>query len=300
MSLDRRNFCKLAAVGTAALTAGRAEASGGDDGVDFSKTYGVLVDTVICIGCRKCELACDQEHTHSGRSPASYDDKSVYERHRRPSDDAFTVVNQFHDSERPEKPYTGKVQCMHCNYPACVSGCLVGALEKDPHGAVIYDAWKCMGCRYCIVACPFQIPTYEYDDPLTPRVRKCTFCFDRVVNKGLKPACVTICPNEALTFGTRRELLDIAHARIKARPDAYVDHIYGEHEVGGTSWMYLAGTDFKNTELPELPSDPLPPHVETIQHGIFKWFVPPVALYGLLGLVMYTFRNNKNEQEAGK
>lgn len=297
MNIKRRDFLKLSAAIPPALVPQEGRASG-DAAVDFDQTLGVLVDTTLCIGCRQCELACDQENTHSGRPPLSFDDKSVFETHRRPTDNAYTVVNRFNDPERPEETYTMKVQCMHCNYPACVSGCIVGALEKHPAGPVIYDAWKCIGCRYCIVACPFQIPAYEYGNALDPEVRKCTFCFERVVEQGRKPACVSICPTEALTFGKRRQLIDIARARIKAQPDAYVDHIYGEHEVGGTSWMYLTATDIKHSELPELRSDPLPPETETIQHGIFKWFVPPIALYGLLGLIMYSFRNDKNEQEA--
>lgn len=297
MDIKRRDFLKLSAAMSTALVPQEGKASG-DTAVDYSQTLGVLVDTTLCIGCRQCELACDLENTHSGRAPASFDDTLVFETHRRPADNAYTVVNRFHDPAQPDKTYTMKVQCMHCNYPACVSGCIVGALEKHPAGPVIYDAWKCIGCRYCIIACPFQIPAYEYGNALDPQVRKCTFCFERVVEQGREPACVSICPTEALTFGTRQQLIDIARARIKAQPDAYVDHIYGEHEIGGTSWMYLTPTDIKHSELPELRPDPLPPETETIQHGVFKWFVPPIALYGLLGLIMYSFRNDKNEQEA--
>ena len=112
------------------------------------------------------------------------------------------------------------------------------------------------------------------------------------------PACVQICPNEALTFGTRQELIDLAHTKIRSYPDRYVDHVYGETEVGGTSWMYLAPAEFTNTELPKLPDGPIPEHTETIQHGIFKSFVPPLALYGFLGFLMHSLRNEKNEEEA--
>ena len=129
---------------------------------------------------------------------------------------------------------------MHCNQPACVSACIVGALKKNRIGSVDYDAWKCIGCRYCMVACPFQIPAYEYNEALKPRVMKCTFCVDRLEEGKQAGVRVGICPNEALTFGTREQLIDLAKERIKANPELYFDHVYGEKEVGGTSWMYLA------------------------------------------------------------
>ncbi len=260
-------------------------------------TYGVLVDTVVCIGCRKCEWACNNQHALSTEPITAFEDKSVFATHRRPHSKAYTVVNEYRNPAT-DKTYTMKVQCMHCNEPACVSACIVGALNKAPNGPVVYEAWKCIGCRYCMVACPFQIPTYEYENALNPQVRKCTFCTERHLEEGNRPACVSICPNEALTFGTRQELIDLAHTRIRMQPDRYVDHVYGATEIGGTSWMYLAAAEFENTELPTLPDDPIPQHTETIQHGIFKSFIPPLALYGFLGLVMHALRNGKNGQEG--
>ncbi|MCB2231162.1 4Fe-4S dicluster domain-containing protein [bacterium] len=297
MAINRRDFFKLAAAGSATLAAGQAGASGSEP-FDCSESYGVLVDTVVCIGCRKCELACDQENTKSGRAPSTFDDKSVFDKHRRPDKNAFTVVNRFDDPADPAKSYTMKVQCMHCNDPACASACIVGALHKTPQGPVVYDAWKCIGCRYCMVACPFQIPAYEYDNALDPRVRKCTFCFERITEENKMPACVSICPNEALTFGTRQRLLEMAHYRIRTNPDLYVDHVYGETEAGGTSWLYLAPVDFTHTELPVLEAGAMPSLTETIQHGIFKSFLPPIALYGLLGLIMHATREKRDRVAA--
>ncbi|MDH4158550.1 MAG: 4Fe-4S dicluster domain-containing protein [candidate division Zixibacteria bacterium] len=298
MSFNRRGFLRAAALGTTTLIAGKSLAREGD-AADCDQALSVLVDTVVCIGCRKCEWACRKAHFDPDAVMTDFDDVSVFKKHRRPDETSYTVVNEYLSPEKPEeKPHQMKVQCMHCVDPACVSACIVGALEKTKNGPVIYDAWECIGCRYCIVACPFQIPAYEYDNALDPQVRKCTFCYDRVVNEGKVPACVETCPNEALTFGTRAELIDLAHSRIKARPDRYTDHVYGKDEVGGTSWMYLAATDFNNTELPELPPDSIPPNTELIQHGIFKWFIPPVALYGLLGLIMYSMDERRDEQEV--
>lgn len=298
MSFNRRDFIKLAAAGSLTILGDTARASEKKAAVDTDLAFGVLVDTVVCSGCRKCEWACNDANSLSNQPLAAFEDKSVFVRHRRPNASAYTVVNQFAGTGAIDKKYNIKVQCMHCNDPACVSACIVGALRKDSRGPVTYDAWKCIGCRYCMVACPFQIPGYEYANALNPQVRKCTFCLNKV-DAGEKPACIGICPNEALTFGNRRELIDLAHSRIAASPEKYFDHVYGEKEAGGTSWMYLAGVDFAATELPQLGDEPLPHSTEPIQHGIFKSFVPPLALYGLLGLAMYSFRH-RDEGKAGE
>lgn len=296
MSLNRRDFFKLAATGSLTLAAGETLASDKKNKIDTENAFGVLVDTVVCIGCRKCEWACNDTNALSRKPLSSFEDKSVFNEHRRPDYTAYTVINQYGDPAQPGQKYSMKVQCMHCNDPACVSACIVGAFRKTAEGPVTYDPWKCMGCRYCMVACPFQIPAYEFDNVLTPQVRKCTFCSEKL-KKGEKPACIGICPNEALTFGTRKELIEMAHERIAANPEKYFDHLYGEHEIGGTSWMYLAAIDFINTELPKLGEKPIPETTEKIQHGIFKNFVPPLALYGLLGLAMYSMRDRKKGGE---
>ena len=295
MTLQRRDFFKIAAAGSAVLVAGKATASTESTSADFNDNFGVLVDTVACIGCRKCEWACNDQNHLPTQELKAFEDKSVFARHRRPDKSAYTVVNQYPNPTEPDKKFAIKVQCMHCNAPACVSACIVGALEKQKEGPVTYDSWKCIGCRYCMVACPFQIPAYEYDNALDPVVRKCTFCYERITTEGKKPACVAICPNEALTFAKRGELIQLARERILGKPDKYEHHIYGEHEIGGTGWMYLAGAPFTTTELPTLTSEPIPPKTEKIQHAVFKGFVPPIALYGLLAIGMYTFNERKKK-----
>jgi Fe-S-cluster-containing dehydrogenase component len=137
---------------------------------------------------------------------------------------------------------------MHCNQPACGSACLTQAMTKTEEGPVIWRADKCMGCRYCMVSCPFDIPKFEYHSA-NPKIEKCTMCFDTRVQKGELPACVENCPNEALTFGTRRELIHEARRRIYEKPDVYVDQIYGEHEAGGTCWLYISPVPFKEIGL---------------------------------------------------
>ncbi len=299
MTLDRRGFLKLAATGTAvaagSLAAAEAGASTGASAHDAANAFGVLVDTTLCIGCRKCEWGCNQANDLPKRERADFDDKTVLETHRRPDVTAFTVVNRVAAPPEVRQAAFAKIQCMHCVHPACASACIVGALRKQPEGPVTYDAWKCIGCRYCMVACPFQIPAYEYSRALEPRVMKCSFCFDRIVKEGRQPSCIENCPEEALTFGRRDDLRALAHAKIAANPDRYLDHIYGESEVGGTSWMYLAGVDFARADLPPLDNQAPPVLTETIQHGVFKNFVPPVALYGLLGLVMLSHRRRDGE-----
>jgi formate dehydrogenase iron-sulfur subunit len=297
MRVDRREFLKIAGAGSAFLLTGEARATDEPQIIDCGKTYGVLVDTSVCIGCRKCEWACNTEHKLTDEPLSAYEDKSVFQRHRRPEENAYTVVNRFTDPKTAQ-PYSIKIQCMHCNYPACVSACIVGALRKKSQGPVSYDAWKCIGCRYCMVACPFQVPAYQYGEPLKPEVRKCTFCAPRLA-EGKKPTCVSICPNEALTFGTRQELMDVAHSRIIGSPQKYDNYVYGESEVGGTSWMYIAPTTFDQTELPKLNNKPIPPTTESIQHGIFKSFIPPLALYGILGLIMHSMKSQDQEDSNG-
>lgn len=291
--MDRRDFLiTLGAAGATAAGAGDARASGGRHAPE--NPYGVLVDTTRCIGCRKCEWACNQSNNLPVQPLAEFEDKSVFAQPRRPDSGHYTVVNQIDEDDG--RPAWVKVQCMHCQDPACVSACLVSAFSKNEDGSVRYDSWRCMGCRYCMVSCPFQIPAYEYDNPLDPVVRKCTFCFERL-DAGRVPACVEICPVECLTFGRRDELIALAHDRIASHPDRYIDHVYGEHEVGGTSWLYLSDRPFTELGLPELGEIAPPRITEKIQHGIFKHFIPPIAVYAALGQIMWLGRR-KNEVAA--
>jgi hypothetical protein len=144
-----------------------------------------------------------------------------------------------------------------------------------------------------MIACPFQIPAYEYEKALTPKVMKCTMCFERTIKNGQLPACVEVCPTEAIIFGKRSDLLEIAHERIRTHPDRYIDHIYGEYEVGGTSWMYLSNQQFTDIGFPELGDKSPAQLTESIQHGIFKGFAGPVMLFGLLGIIMKVMKKEE-------
>ena len=309
MKLNRRTVLKLGLATTAGASPGRVaagEAQRPKETRPPSPAYvGVLVDTTLCIGCRKCEEACNRRN-RLPRTAESFSDRDVLRSFRRPTESAFTVVNQFLGSPSPDQaglPHTHcKVQCMHCLYPSCVSACIVGALTKVSDGAVVYNPTICIGCRYCQVACPFEIPAYEFHVPLTPRVRKCEFCADRTKGTGADPACAASCPTEALVFGRRADLVALAKERLKRRPDRYVNHIYGETEVGGTSWLYLTGRPVREIGLLDLPETPPPQLTEAIQHGIFKYGIIPVAFYGLLaGLMWFNHRKDPDgDPQAGE
>jgi Fe-S-cluster-containing dehydrogenase component len=208
----------------------------------YPEGMGVLVDLTRCVGCRSCEAACNKEQQLPAPD-APFDDQSVFEEKRRPTEKAYTVVNRY-ETKQEGGPVYRKIQCNHCNEPACLTSCFVNAYTKTKEGAVIYNPKICVGCRNCMIACPFNVPGYSYSSAFNPVVKKCIFCYDTRLKNGRPPACVEICPQEVLTFGHRQDLLKIGHERIRETPDKYVDHIYGEKEVGGTGWLYLSGVPF--------------------------------------------------------
>ncbi len=251
MGVTRRKFLRwvgAAAVGTASMMGPKAHAASNKHFKGYPDSFGVLHDTTRCIGCRKCEEACNQVNRLPS-PPEPFDDLTVLDNQRRTSAAAFTVVNRFESNDGGPAIFA-KNQCNHCLEPACASACFVRALRKDKTGAVVYNASLCVGCRYCMIACPFNIPAYEYNEPLTPRIRKCHLCQFRI-EKGLLPGCVEACPTEALAFGERDRLLKIAGQRMGKFPGRYIDHIYGEHEMGGTGWLYLSPRPFNQIAMRE-------------------------------------------------
>lgn len=214
-----------------------------------------------CIGCRSCEAACNAEQ-NLPTPPTPFTDQAVFDelehgQRRRTDDTRYTVVNRF-DPPELDHPLFRKVQCNHCQEPACLSSCFVNAYTKTPEGAVIYDPDVCVGCRTCMVACPFYIPTFRYSSAFEPRIFKCIFCYDTRLKHGRPPACVEACPQGALLFGRRKDLLRVARRRIARNRHRYVDHIYGEYEAGGTSWLYLSSVDFEKVGFETgLPHEPI-------------------------------------------
>jgi Fe-S-cluster-containing dehydrogenase component len=250
MSISRRKFLGWAGAAGLSTTIGKpASAATNKHFAGYPDSFAILHDTTLCVGCRSCEAACNKVNDLP-RPDRPFTDLSVLETTRRTTTKTFTVVNRYDNPKKPGHHVFYKKQCNHCLEPACSSACFVRAFTKTKTGAVVYDASVCVGCRYCMIACPFEIPTYEYDQALTPRIRKCTMCHPRVV-EGQLPGCVETCPMEALSFGKREDMIKIARERIRKYPDRYVNHIYGEHEMGGTSWLYVSGAPFQELGMRE-------------------------------------------------
>ena len=192
--------------------------------------YGILYDSTRCVGCQTCENSCAE--AHGLQPPTDMPEAGVI---RKTDENRRTVVNLVKTSKG--ELYV-KNQCMHCNEPACAAACLTQAMKKTKEGPVVWNSKKCMGCRYCMVSCPFDVPKFEYHSA-NPSIIKCDMCYDRI-RDGKIPACAENCPAEAILFGTRRDLLREARKRIHEQPDVYADYIYGEKEAGGTAEMYLS------------------------------------------------------------
>jgi formate dehydrogenase iron-sulfur subunit len=233
-----------------------------------------LIDTTKCVGCRSCQVSCKQWNDLEAEQTAIDAKKKGLQQPTTLSAKTFAVVT-FSEVEDPKAPgglryVMSKRQCMHCDEPACASACPVTAMHKTKEGPVVYDADKCIGCRYCMWACPFGVPTAEWDS-LAPKISKCTMCADRGSNgcaterNGValtdddrkrfaevhsQPACVQACPTDALKYGKREDLLKEARARMAQNPGKYVDHVYGEREAGGTNMLYLASVPFEQLGFP--------------------------------------------------
>ena len=193
---------------------------------------GILYDATMCIGCKQCEQACATEND------LPYDDKIAAEE--------VTSAHKYTTVLAKEDKFMRRL-CQHCEDPACASVCPVGALQKTVLGPVTYDKSRCMGCRYCMAACPFAVPKYEWNKAI-PGVRKCIMCYKRVAAGG-QTACAEICPTGATKFGEREELLEEARKRMHDEPGKYFPHIFGESEVGGTSVLMLSSIGFNGFGL---------------------------------------------------
>lgn len=282
MSIDRRNFLKVLGIAGVALGTGK-KLNAKNKPSSNTEFMGVLYDSTRCIGCQECERVCTENHGYPAPDPDDYPRPGVV---RKPNDKRRSVVNAYETSQG--ELYV-KNQCMHCNQPACASACLTQAMLKTHEGPVVWRSDKCMGCRYCMISCPFDVPKFEYDSP-NPDIVKCDMCFDRV-GENQKPACVEACPAEAMVFGTRRELIAEAHRRIAENPDMYHPYVYGEEEAGGTGFLYLSSVPFEelgfNTKIqkssyPELTKG-------------FLYSVPSVfVLWPAILLGIYKSTENKN------
>ena len=284
--MDRRGFLKLTGTVGATLATGKAAATEPTSPKEF---VGVLVDTTRCIGCRACEVACGQAN---GMAVPDVETDGALAAERKTSDKQWTVVNRY-ETEKGE--VFVKKQCLHCWQPACAAACLTNAMNKTKEGPVVWRPNKCMGCRYCMVSCPFDIPKFEYHE-WNPRIQKCTMCYGRL-QEGKRPACVEACPTDALMFGQKRELMEIARVRIYNHPGHYVHRIYGEHEVGGTGWLYLSAVPFDQLGFrTDLGTKPFPEYTREFLYAVpVVFFGLPTLLVGLRLMADRAEKNRNNE-----
>jgi formate dehydrogenase iron-sulfur subunit len=281
--MKRRNFFKLA--GVAGLTLTGKPALTQEDPIQ-KEFVGVLVDTTRCIGCRSCEVACAQAHDLP--VPDVKNDGALANV-RTTSETQWMVVNRY-ETEKGE--VFAKKQCMHCWQPGCTAACLTNAMYKTEEGPVIWRGRKCMGCRFCMISCPFDIPKFEYHST-NPKIQKCNMCWDRL-QEGKKPACVEACPTDALMFGRKRELMEIARVRVYRHPQHYVHKIYGESEVGGTGWLYLSAVPFDQIGFRmDLGTTPYPEFTTDFLYAV------PVVLFGLPAFLMGLNLLARTKEETG-
>jgi len=208
------------------------------------KSMAILTDVTLCIGCEECVAACDATYQTGPDAPFKWQND--------PNDLSSTRWTTL--AEAPNGRFA-RLQCRHCLDPACAAACPVGALARTDEGAVAYDPDICMGCRYCLVACPFAMTRYEWSSA-APRVRKCLLCYPKLKAGELQqPACTHACPTGATIFGERDGLLAEAKKRIREKPHVYIDHVWGETEVGGTSVLYISDVDLDAAGWPSRLGD---------------------------------------------
>lgn len=323
--MDRRNFIKVGLLGSAisAISAGDARADS-ETREPIPGAVGMLYDSTLCIGCQACVAECQLINgtavNPKGEQTWSNNDKlSPFTRN---------IIQVWSDGEGKNKDDTEngyayiKKQCMHCVDPNCVTACPVQALTKDPKtGIVGYDPDVCTGCRYCMVACPFDVPKYDYDNPFG-EISKCELCNQKGISridKGELPGCCHVCPTGAVIFGNREDLLAEAKRRLtllrgtdynyprqqvnsqdryRAKVPRYYHHIYGEQEAGGTQVLVLSGVPQENLGLPTLDEHSAGARAANLQHFLYRGMALP--LVALTGLTMMTFRNMHRDKIEAK
>jgi len=243
--LSRRAFLKkVGAMATAMMAAQlltRQTHSASANTTPAAETWGILIDLTRCAGCNSCALACKESNNlpNPDVEPHALDSNTY----------TFVETRRVTSTNGEAEDHYIKRQCMHCVNAACVAACPAAAMYKSEAGPVVYRPERCLGCRYCQVACPFGIPRFEWNNGITPVISKCWLCYNRL-QEGQRPACVEACPTGALRFGQRDKLLAQAHAQIASNPGRYVDHVFGEFEVGGTSMLYLSDIPFEELGFP--------------------------------------------------
>jgi formate dehydrogenase iron-sulfur subunit len=237
-----------------------------------AKKMAILTDVTKCIGCEECVKACREDNKLPPEKPWRWL-KNISDL----SSARWTTIMKV---DSPKGRHYVRKQCRHCLEPACVEACIVGAMKKTDAGPVTYDADICIGCRYCMVACPWEIPRYSWEDTV-PYIQKCDMCYERIA-AGQKPACVEACPTGATIFGERDELLAEAHRRLEVEPEKYVQKVWGAKEVGGTSVLYISDVDIKLVDSKNAVVDetPMPQRTFKVLRHMPSVFLGMAAVMG--------------------
>jgi len=281
MDANRRDILKALMGGTVVAAAAMSVspvAKAGDEGAvqPLPDALGLLYDATVCIGCRACMPACQNANglkPDVGGSGGLYMQPDTLNAHTK------NLIKLYTAADGHERSFM-KQQCMHCVDAACVSGCPMTALHKGPHGVVGWDATLCIGCRYCQVACPFNIPKFEWDT-INPKIVKCELCRHIVGKTVSQPACTQVCPTHAVIYGKRSDLLAEARRRIKAKPGFYFeDRVYGEFEGGGTQCLVLSHVDYSKLGLPKLGKESAAAQTRQVSDFVYRGFLTPVVVYG--------------------
>lgn len=304
MKTTRRGFIKAAAVGAGALALNPAIAGAAESPSFGPDEVGMLYDSTLCVGCKACVYACRKANydvdPSSKTAPKDLEDTRWFDpdvldyRTR-------NIIKMYSNPEDSKDFAFVKRQCMHCNHPGCVSACPVSALTKDPvTGIVKYDKHRCIGCRYCQIACPFGVPSFEWHRAI-PKITKCEMCRDTYLKDESKqqPACTYVCPTKAVIYGKRSDLMEEAKRRIAGKPDLYIQKVYGERDYGGTNVIYVSRVDFELLGLPKLPEESYAVRSEAYQLTTYKKFIAPVVLFALMGARAYQVSKKHKNDEGG-
>ena len=317
----RRDFLKGVLAGGAAVSAGAvtAPAQARETRQRPPEALGLLYDATLCVGCKACVAACKEANNNP---PEFSTVDHLWDTPLDTSGYTFNIIKMYRNGTMDVKDQETngyafmKTSCMHCADPSCVSACPVSAMTKDPvTGVVGYNPDRCIGCRYCVAACPFGIPKYQYDSP-TGRIGKCELCRHRYKD-GHYSACAEVCPTGATLYGKTSDLLIEAKRRIALKPGVparfprgkiggpdqsyempagkYLQHVYGENEYGGTQVLKLSAVNFKKVGMPDLPPDAAAALSETIQHTLYGNLILPFAV---LGAMTYVAKRNVKPDDA--
>lgn len=276
MTLSRRDVLKSIGTGTVVAAAGATSVQASPRNPQApADAIGMLYDATTCIGCKACVAACT---TANGLIPDTTLSGGVWQMPTDLNAQTKNIILLARDGDRSSFV---KRQCMHCVDPACVSGCPFKALTKGQYGIVEWEPSKCIGCRYCEISCPFDVPRFEWTK-FNPKIVKCELCNHRIAD-GKEPACTEVCPTGAVKFGTRASLLAEATARIEANPGKYYqDRIYGEGDLGGTQVLYLSHLPFDRLGLPDVGTESRAHYGSKVHNVVYKGMAIPIAVYALL------------------